>query len=104
MSDTNRAVFRKKRGCTRNVAETEGLVSCAGTTQLICGFFGKNFLHMQKSRFFHDAALFIHITITWEFCQAFSTFEPCCEKTGLQGCRPGQTQTSLYSHRRWLEA
>ena len=30
--------------------------------------------------------------------------EPHCEKTGLRGCRPGPTQTSLYSHRRWLEA
>ena len=32
------------------------------------------------------------------------TFEPQCEKTGLQGFRPGPTQTGLYSHRRWLEA
>ena len=31
-------------------------------------------------------------------------FEPRCEKTGLQGFRPGLTQTGLYSHRRWLEA
>ena len=29
--------------------------------------------------------------------------EPRCEKTGLQGFRPGPTQTGLYSHRRWLE-
>ena len=27
-----------------------------------------------------------------------------CEKTGLQGFRPGPTQTRLYSHRRWSEA
>ena len=32
------------------------------------------------------------------------TFEPCCEKTGLRGFRPGPTQTGLYSYRRWLEA
>ena len=31
-------------------------------------------------------------------------FEPRCEKTGLQGFRPGLTQTGLCSHRRWLEA
>ena len=30
--------------------------------------------------------------------------ELLCEKTGLRGFRPGQTQTRLYSHRRWLEA
>ena len=29
--------------------------------------------------------------------------EPHSEKTGLRGFRPGPTQTSLYSHRRWLE-
>ena len=27
-------------------------------------------------------------------------FEPCCEKTGLRGFRPGPTQTGLCSHRR----
>ena len=32
------------------------------------------------------------------------TCEPCCEKTGLRGFRPGLTQTGLCSHRRWLEA
>ena len=32
------------------------------------------------------------------------THEPCCEKTGLRGFRPGPTQTGLYSHTRWLEA
>ena len=31
-------------------------------------------------------------------------YEPCSEKTGLWGFRPGLTQTRLYSHRRWLEA
>ena len=31
-------------------------------------------------------------------------YEPCCEKTGLWGSRPGLTQTGLYSHRRWIEA
>ena len=30
--------------------------------------------------------------------------EPRSEKTGLQGFRPGLTQTGLYSHRRSLEA
>ena len=30
-------------------------------------------------------------------------YEPRCEKTGLQGFRPGPTQTGLYSHRRLLE-
>ena len=32
------------------------------------------------------------------------TIEPCSEKTGLRGFRPGRTQTRLYSNRRWLEA
>ena len=27
-----------------------------------------------------------------------------CEKTCLQGFRPGPTQTGLYIHRRWLDA
>ena len=27
-------------------------------------------------------------------------FEPCCEKTGLRGFRPGPIQTGLYNHRR----
>ena len=31
------------------------------------------------------------------------TYEPR-EKTGLQGFRPGPTQTGLYNHRRWLDA
>ena len=30
--------------------------------------------------------------------------EPCCEKTGLRGFRPGSTQIRLYNHTRWLEA
>ena len=30
--------------------------------------------------------------------------EPCYEKTGLRGFRPGHTQIVLYSQRRWLEA
>ena len=25
-------------------------------------------------------------------------YEPCCEKTGLRGFRPGTTQTGLYNH------
>ena len=29
--------------------------------------------------------------------------EPRRQKTGLQGFRPGPTQTGLYSHRKWLE-
>ena len=32
------------------------------------------------------------------------TNEPRCEKTGLRGFRPGQTQTGLYGHSRWLES
>ena len=32
------------------------------------------------------------------------TYEPRCEKSGLQGFRSGPTQTGLYCHRRWLEA
>ena len=31
-------------------------------------------------------------------------FVPRCEKTGIRGFRPCQTQTKLYSHRRWLKA
>ena len=30
--------------------------------------------------------------------------DPCCEKIGLRGFRPGPTQTGLYNYRRWLEA
>ena len=32
------------------------------------------------------------------------SYEPRSEKTGFRGFRPGQTQTRLYSHTRWLEA
>ena len=38
-----------------------------------------------------------------KFCCPIS-HEPCYEKTGLWGFRPGPPQTGLYSHRRWLEA
>ena len=31
------------------------------------------------------------------------TYEPRREKTGLQGWRPGLTQTELYKYRRWIE-
>ena len=31
-------------------------------------------------------------------------YKPRCEKTGLRGFRPGQTQSWLYSYRRCLEA
>ena len=34
----------------------------------------------------------------------FVPYEPRCEKTGLQGFRPGLTQTGLYSRRTWPEA
>ena len=33
-----------------------------------------------------------------------STYEPRSAKTGLRGFRPGLTQTTLCSYRRWLEA
>ena len=36
---------------------------------------------------------------TWSYL-----IEPCSEKTGLRGFRPGPTQTGLYSHRIRLEA
>ena len=35
---------------------------------------------------------------------SYITNEPQHEKTGLLGFRPGLTQTSLYSHRKGLEA
>ena len=33
-------------------------------------------------------------------CLMLRSYEPRSEKTGLQGLRPGLTQTRLYSHRR----
>ena len=33
-----------------------------------------------------------------------SIYEPRSEKTGLQGFRPGPTETGLCGRRRWLEA
>ena len=44
--------FRKKRDCSIYVAKTKGLISCAVTTQLICGFV----FAYAKSLFSHDAA------------------------------------------------
>ena len=38
------------------------------------------------------------------FFFGLSINEPRSEKTGLQGFRPGPTETGLYCHRRWLEA
>ena len=31
-------------------------------------------------------------------------YEPCREKIGFRGFRPGPTRTILYNHTRWLEA
>ena len=37
-------------------------------------------------------------------CFISEVYEPRSKKTGLQGIRPGPTQTRLYGYRRWLEA
>ena len=44
------------------------------------------------------------LLINGEIIVGILTFEPCREKTGLLGFRPGRTQAGLYSHRRLLEA
>ena len=41
---------------------------------------------------------------TYKVVASLAAYEPRCEKTGLRDFRPGQTQTGLCSHRRWLEA
>ena len=41
---------------------------------------------------------------TTYFSNKSVSIEPRSEKTGLQGFRPGLTQTGLYSHTSWLEA
>ena len=121
--------IKEVEGFTVYVAKTKTLMYCPITTQLICAFI---FSH-AASRFSHDVAQIIHylaslkmenppslfgfpketpfpflahqniekLTVYFIFLVAF---EPRCEKTGLQGFRPGLTQTRLYSHRRWLEA
>ena len=43
--------FRKKRDCSIYVAKTKGLISCAVTAQLICGFV----FAYAKSQFSHGA-------------------------------------------------
>ena len=70
----------------------------------------------REGKFSPDAAHFFSLTlhlylisakcnnVTQYNCKAKHKNEPRCEKTGLQGFRPGRTQTGLYSHRRWLEA
>ena len=45
--------------------------------------------------------IFSQLPTTYSFMEKY---EPRCEKTGLQGFRPGPTQTGLCSHRRWLDA
>ena len=47
-----------------------------------------------------------HINNNWLHDLPFlqSLTEPCRKKTYLWGFRPGQTQTALYSHIKWLEA
>ena len=44
-----------------------------------------------------------HVKVYDLYITYFKT-EPCCEKTGHQGFRPGPIQTGLFNHRRWLEA
>ena len=56
-----------------------------------------------EDRFSHNEAHLFLKTVTFTVCVLF-LFEPCSEKTGLRGFRPGPTQIGLYSHRRWLEA
>ena len=65
----------------------------------------------------HSCQILIFLIINRHFClflhrygmlwvlirSALLIFEPRCEKTGLQGFRPGPTETRLYSYRRWLE-
>ena len=40
----------------------------------------------------------------WTILCDSGTYELRRKKTGLRVFRPGQTQTGLYSHRRWLVA
>ena len=47
-------------------------------------------------------AFLSHLTVVCPI--SYTIYEPRCEKTGLQGFRPGPTQTGLYDHTRWLEA
>ena len=51
-----------------------------------------------------DTKLSTYLSITNSHSINYHTYEPCREKTCLQGCRQGPTQPGLYSHRRWLEA
>ena len=39
-----------------------------------------------------------------QYLQLAYIYEPRFEKTGLQGFRPGPTQTRLHRNRKWLEA
>ena len=78
-SNTNRAVqlqkmvrdgrnfgFRKKRGCTIYETKTKGLISCAVTAQLICGFV----FAYAKGQISHDTA---HIDILFRSVNSFFT-------------------------------
>ena len=49
----------------------------------------------------HHSSLLLN-SETEQFGPSVEKYEPRCEKTGLQGLRPGPTQSGLYSHRRWL--
>ena len=92
---------------------TKALISCAVNTQLIW-VFG---LAYAKKRVSHDAAhisdtscfYFQSLKIVADLCIHIGLFvsflvgntwrhifkEPRCEKTGLRGFRPGETQTRL---------
>ena len=45
----------------------------------------------------------IDLAMCYQVHKTKTVYEPRSEKTGLQGFRPGPTQTRLYNHRRWLE-
>ena len=47
--------------------------------------------------------LCIDLAMCYQVHKMKTVYEPRSEKTGLQGFRPGPTQTGLYNHRRWLE-
>ena len=57
-------------------------------------------LNLNKHELYRFIRMYIEIS---DQMHGQAEYEPRCEKTGLQGFQPGQTQTGLYSHRRWLE-
>ena len=69
------------------------------------GWGGECFFPTYRNKLDNESMFLVdfYIFLPYKKIQGLLSFEPRCEKPGLEGFRPGPAQTGLYSHRRWLE-